>query len=110
MASVETTIHLGEIFLETADGTKISLGQLKAPFNITIEPPKPTQIQIGSTVKISDDPKSLELGDRKDGWVDPDFRGKVGKVNSGLSDTGNWGVRYGGSFQWIAPEHLTVVS
>ncbi len=109
MAVADATIQLGGIFLETADGTRITLGQLKAPFSISFKPAeeweKPsTPIQIGSTVRISDAPK---MG--ADGYVDPTFAGKEGIVIRGPEE-GDWAVSYDGRKQWIAAEHLTVVA
>lgn len=116
MAIVETALTLGEVFLETADGTRISLGQLKAPLSISVSPvsetPKePEPIKIGSTVRISDDPKCVDYHGHRNGYVLKSFAGQTGTVTNGQDDEdGNWTVEHDGSTQLIAPEHLTVVA
>lgn len=67
--------------------------------------PSPT-FAAGDRVKISDRPRTAV-----DGWVSPDFGGKVGEItNDGRkSDDGNYRVRVGFREQWIAPEFLSRV-
>lgn len=106
MSTAEATLTVGEVFLETADGTRINLGQLKAPFNISVVPVKaePKPIQIGSTVRISDDPK-CDCGIP----ANRALAGQVGKVVQGPLDGDDWQVEHASIKNWIAAEHLTVV-
>jgi ribosomal protein L21E len=115
MAIADSTLALGEVFLETADGSRISLGQLKAPISIHVKPVKEKAfepIQIGSKVQISSDPKCVERTGSRDGWVDPEFKGKTGTIDAEPNERGDWPVRIDESpyTQLISPEHLTVVS
>lgn len=118
--AVEATLHLGEVFLETHDGTRISIGQLKTQLQVGVafatkvveepqdgEKAEPKPIKVGSRVLISDDPKCA-CGITADRALE----GQTGTVIAGPSDDPDgtdWYVEHAGIKNWISSEHLTVV-
>lgn len=57
--------------------------------------------KVGDRVLVGESPKWLG-----DGWVDPEFAGKVGTI-SHLGNDGDCEVRVGAEYQYILREHLT---